>query len=36
MAGSTMPNRLALDYVLLRCEEETDEVCLGKDVIGGG
>ena len=35
MAGSAVHDRLSLDSVLLRREEDTDKVCLCKNNIGG-
>ena len=36
MAGSSVPDQLSLDAVLLHREEDTAEVFLGKDIAGGG
>ena len=36
MAGSTVPNQLALDSVLLHRKEDTTKFCMGKNVTGVG
>ena len=36
VSGYSMPDRISIDTVLIRREEETDKVCLGEDIVCSG